>query len=165
MPLSGWPSVMEKNGIASTASTATLTMAHGHGRSLTLRPQLANAECSCCSSVAAAVRSASSRDVSPALRALSRDDRARTFALDTPMNAGTRVSAASMVIATTIAAARPSAPTNATSEMYRPRMATTTVLPATTIAAPEVPSVLRAEVMTSMPTSMCSRCLATMNRP
>ena len=56
------------------------------------------------------------------------------------MNAGTRVSATSMVIATTIAAARPSEPTNATPAMYRPRMEMTTVLPATTIAAPEVPS-------------------------
>ena len=62
------------------------------------------------------------------------------FSLTTPMNAGTRVSAASMVIATVIAAARPSAPTNATSEMYRPRIEMTTVLPATTIAAPDVPS-------------------------
>ena len=42
----------------------------------------------------------------------------------------------SMVTATTIAAARPSAPTNGTPETYRPRIATTTVLPATTIAAP-----------------------------
>ena len=48
-------------------------------------------------------------------------------------------------MATVIAAARPSAPTKATSEMYRPRIETTTVLPATTIAAPDVPSALRTE--------------------
>ena len=50
-------------------------------------------------------------------------------------------------------------------EMYRPRMETTTVLPATTTAAPEVLSACPAEVTMSMPASSCSRCRATRNRP
>ena len=75
------------------------------------------------------------------------------------------VSAAIMVTATTSAAARPSEPTNDTPTTYRPRMETTTVLPATTTAAPEVPAACRAEVMTSIPVSSCSRCRETRNRP
>ncbi len=140
MPLSGWPSVIEKNGIASTSSSATaedrprprpradLAAPAGERRLLVLLlggrrgpPGLLPRR------LAGLVR-----------RTLAAS--ARTFDLDTPMKAGTRVSAASIVTATTSAAARPSAPTNATSEMYRPRMETTTVLPATTMAAPEVPS-------------------------
>ena len=70
-----------------------------------------------------------------------------------------------MVTATTTAEARPSAPTNATPETYRPRIATTTVLPATTIAAPEVATVRPIERSSGMPWSSCSRCLATRNRP
>jgi hypothetical protein len=85
------------------------------------------------------------------LRARNRADSARTLLPATPMNAGTRVSAASIVTATTIAAARPSAPTNATPDTYRPRIDTTTVPPATTIAAPEVASACAAEATRSMP--------------
>jgi hypothetical protein len=55
-------------------------------------------------------------------------------------NPGTRVSAASIVTTTTSAAARPSELTNPTPEMYRPSTETATVLPATTMAAPEVPA-------------------------
>jgi hypothetical protein len=40
-----------------------------------------------------------------------------------------------------------------------------TVLPATTIAAPDVPAVRRIERPTSIPLSSCSRCLATMKSP
>ena len=54
------------------------------------------------------------------------------------MNEGISVSAAAIVTATTIAADRPIAPTKGTPDTYSPRMATTTVLPATTIAAPDV---------------------------
>ena len=114
VPLSGWPSVIEKSGIASTASRTTLATAHGQGRSLTFRPHRANALCSCCSCVAAAVCAACSRTVRPARLARSRSVIARTFPLATPMNAGTKVSAASMVTATTTAAARPREPTKAT---------------------------------------------------
>ena len=64
-----------------------------------------------------------------------------------------------------IAAARPSAPTNATPDTYRPRIDTTTVPPATTMAAPEVPSARAAEVIRSIPVSICSRCLAIRNSP
>ena len=165
MPLSGWPSVIENSGMARTTSTATLATAHGQGRSLTLRPQRAKALCSCCSRVAAAVRDACSCAEMPALRARSRADSARTLFPATPMNAGTRVSAASMVMATTIAAARPSAPTKATPDTYRPRIEITTVPPATTIAAPEVPSARAAEAIRSIPASICSRCLAIRNSP
>ena len=61
------------------------------------------------------------------------------------MNAGTSVSAAAIVRATTIAAASPIAPTKPTPEMYRPRIDTTTVEPATTMAAPDVASACRAD--------------------
>ena len=165
VPLSGCPSVIENNGMARMIRTATLATAHGHGRSLTLRPQRANALCSCCSWVAAALRAACSCAEIPALRARNRADSDRTLLPATPMNAGTRVSAASIVTATTIAAARPSAPTNATPDTYRPRIDTTTVPPATTMAAPEVPSARAAEVIRSIPVSICSRCLAIRNSP
>ena len=81
------------------------------------------------------------------------------------MNAGTSVSATSIVSATTTAAARPSEPTNETPAMYRPSIEITTVLPATTTAAPEVLSARRTELVTSMPWSSCSRCRAVRNRP
>ena len=165
VPLSGCPSVIENNGMARMIRTATLATAHGHGRSLTLRPQRANALCSCCSWVAAALRAACSWAVMPAFRARNRAASERTLLLATPMNAGTRVSAASIVMATTMAAARPSDPTNATPDTYRPRIDTTTVPPATTIAAPEVASARAADAITSMPASICSRCLAMRNSP
>ena len=101
----------------------------------------------------------------PALRARSRAYRLRTFPPTAPMNAGTRVSATSMAIATTVAAARPSEPTNVTPAMYSPRMEITTVLPATTTAAPEVLSARFADVATSRPASMFSRCLAVRKSP
>ncbi len=90
---------------------------------------------------------------------------ARTFCFATPMNAGINVNAASIATATTIAEARPIAPTNGTPDTYRPRMETTTVLPATTIAAPEVAVDRPAEVTTGSPWSSCSRCRAIRNRP
>ena len=101
----------------------------------------------------------------PARRARIRSGSERTLPRTRPISAGAMVSAATMVIATTRAAARPSAPTNETPEMYRPRMEITTVLPATTTAAPEVLSAATAEVTTSMPASSCSRCRETRNRP
>ena len=90
---------------------------------------------------------------------------ARIVPLASPMNAGTRVNAEIIVTTTTIAAARPSDPTKPTPEMYRPRTETATVLPATTIAAPDVPPARRTERTTSMPLSSCSRCLATRKSP
>ena len=81
------------------------------------------------------------------------------------MNAGTRVSAEIIVTITTTAAARPSDPTKPTPEMYRPRTETATVLPATTIAAPEVPAARRMEGATCIPLSSCSRCRATRKSP
>ena len=81
------------------------------------------------------------------------------------MNPGTRVSAEIIVTTTTIAAARPSDPTKPTPEMYRPRTETETVVPATTIAVPEVPAARRAEATTPIPASSCSRYLATRNSP
>ena len=151
--------------MASTMSTATLATAHGQGRPLTIRPHRANALCSCCSCVAAAVSAACSCTVSPAFCARTRAGSARTVSRATPMNAGTRVSAEIIVTTTTIAAARPSDPTKPTPEMYRPRTETETVLPATTIAAPEVPTARRTEAMTPIPLSSCSRCRATRNSP
>ena len=61
------------------------------------------------------------------------------------MSAGSSVSAEIIVTTTTIAAARPSDPTKPTPEMYRPSTETATVLPATTIAAPDVPAARRIE--------------------
>ena len=52
---------------------------------------------------------------------------------------------------TTSAAARPSAPTKPTPEMYSPSTETATVLPATTIAAPEVPAARRTEAHDAHP--------------
>ncbi len=82
-----------------------------------------------------------------------------------PMNAGVSVRETSMVTATTTADAAPIAPTNGTPETYSPRIATTTVLPATATAAPDVPFALPADATTSMPWSTCSRCRATRNSP
>src|ERR1700749_788079 len=129
---------MENSGMASTRSTATLATAHGQGWALTMRPQRANALCSCCSCVAAAVCAACSRADSPSLWARTREDSPRTVSPASPMNPGTRVSAAIIVTTTTIAAARPGDPTKPTPEMYRPSTETDTVVPATTIADPEV---------------------------
>ena len=165
VPLSGWPSVMWNSGMASTTSTATLATPHGQGWADTIRPHRANALCSCCSCVAAAVSAACSCADSPSLRAWTRAVRARTPSLASPMKAGTRVSAEIIVTTTTSAAARPSAPTKPTPEMYRPSTETATVLPATTMAAPEVPAARRTEARTPIPASTCSRCRATMNRP
>ena len=95
--------------------------------------------------MAAAVCAACCCAVSPSLRARTRDVSARTLSLASPMKAGTRVSAEIMVTTTTSAAAKPSAPTKPTPEMYRPSTETATVLPATTIAAPEVPAARRTE--------------------
>jgi hypothetical protein len=103
--------------MASTTRTTTLKIAQGHGLSLTRLPQRAKALCSCSSSVLAAVCFACSRAVMPAFLACSLSRRLRTVSLTPPMKAGTSVSATSMVIATTIAAARPSAPTKLTPEM------------------------------------------------
>ena len=81
------------------------------------------------------------------------------------MKAGTRVSAEIIVTTTTIAAARPSDPTKPTPEIYRPSTETETVVPATTIAVPEVPAARRTEATTPIPASNCSRCRATRNSP
>ena len=85
--------------------------------------------------------------------------------MTSPIKAGTKVSAEIIVTTTTSAAARPSAPTKPTPEMYRPSTETATVLPATTMAAPEVPAARRTEASTPIPLSTCSRCLATMKSP
>jgi hypothetical protein len=85
--------------------------------------------------------------------------------LTSPIKAGTKVSAEIIVTTTTTAAARPSVPTKPTPEMYRPSTEMATVLPATTIAAPEVPAARRTEATTPIPLSTCSRCRATMNSP
>jgi hypothetical protein len=69
------------------------------------------------------------------------------------------------VTTTTSAAARPSEPTNPTPEMYRPSTETATVLPATTMAAPEVLAARPTDGTTFSPASSCSRCLATRNNP
>ena len=156
---------MEKNGIASTSRSTTLAIAHGQGCALTFRPHRANAEFSCRSRTRSADCLACSPDVSPARCARTRADSDLTFWPATAIRAGPKVSAASMLIATVMAAARPSAPTKATSEMYRPRMEMTTVLPATTTAAPDVLSACRMEATTSDPVSSCSRCRASRNRP
>ena len=78
-------------------------IAHGHGRSLTIRPQRAKALCSCAWSGSA-----------PGAPARVRSDRAADPVAGDARNAGTSVSADSIVTATTIAEARPSAPTNGT---------------------------------------------------
>ena len=165
VPLSGWPSVIENSGIASTTSTATLSTAHGQGRSLTIRPHRANALRSCCSWVTAAVCAACWRALSPALWARTRAVRARIVCRASPISAGSRVRAEIIVTTTTIAAARPSDPTKPTPEMYRPSTETATVLPATTIAAPDVPAACRIDATTPIPLSSCSRCLATRKSP
>ena len=156
VPASSCPSRSENSGIASTTSTSTLAIAHGQGWSLTSRPQRANALFSWSGS-----RSAGP----PAAFSARRSRPERTRGPATASSAGTRVSAESMVTATTTAEARPSAPTNATPETYRPRIATTTVLPATTIAAPDVATVRPIDCSSGMPWSSCSRCRATRNNP
>ena len=105
MPASSWPRRSDSTGIASTSSSRTLPTAHGHGRLLTLRPHRANALFSwvCAASATCAFAAA-------------RSARERTRLRVSDRNAGTRVSAESMVTATTIAEARPSAPTNGTAE-------------------------------------------------
>ena len=79
--------------------------------------------------------------------------RARIRVPARPMRAGTRVSAESIVTTTTMAEAAPMAPTKGTPDRYRPRIAMTTVLPATTIAAPDVDSARPIDTTGSIPAS------------
>src|SRR5689334_1623083 len=111
--------------MASRQSSTVAPIAQGHGVRLTLRPQRANALSSWLGPVSCAA-------------AARRSERARILYRAVAISAGTMVSAAIIVTTTTSAAAAPIAPTNGTPDRYSPRIAMTTVLPATTIAAPDV---------------------------
>src|SRR5262245_46209840 len=124
--------------MASTPSSTVAPIAHGQGTLLTLRPHLANALFSWLGPLSWAA-------------AAFRSERARILYPVDAISAGTRVSAEIIVTTTTSAAAAPIAPTNGTPDRYSPRIAMTTVLPATTIAAPEVEAARPMESTMPMP--------------
>src|SRR4051812_49885055 len=100
----------------------TLSAPQGHGWLLTIRPHRANG-------LFAWSGSATGGEPFLALRFA----RARTELPATASRAGVSVRAATIVTATTTAAASPSFPTNGTPDTYSPRIAITTVVPATRI--------------------------------
>ena len=79
------------------------------------------------------------------------------------MSAGSNVSAARIMTATTMAAVKPSMATYGIPEMASPQMAITTVVPANSTAWPAVDTATPAASSTARPCFVASRYRVTMN--